>query len=357
MPSVSTQKAQNKEADQPRTGQYTVSQLIRTFATEFPKSSNYPRHARAYVDDCLKKGIALDGISYAQYTADLPPNRVSPIRKFILFYQRIGQPAIIPNPKTEKISTAANDLIGRFIGEASNLKGEHSKQTYTKALQTFFIYINKQHQLGQLASLSSSTVAAFVQYLEKADYSPYTINLYLSATKQLAAWCVRQNKSLKLNKLQINELRKIDNIRGLAVERASPRDCLEIDERNLLLSGVDSLADRVILVLLTLKGLRPSDLTRLRVGNLDFENQQIHVPNERKKLCKAINFLAECREIVERYLIESNRWPLTKECQNELLFSNLKAYQIRYIVDKHLRKHGLKRKGISAQNLGMDSYT
>ncbi|WP_229310787.1 phage integrase N-terminal SAM-like domain-containing protein [Larkinella arboricola] len=186
---------------------------------ELPKSSNYPRHARAYVDYCLQKGGVPDASSFAQYTTDLPPNRVSPIRKFMLFYQRIGQPRVVPDPKPSKIPPTANDLIQRFIQEAKTLQGERSRQTYTKALTTFFAYMNRQQQMGKPASLSGLTVTEFVHHLLKENYSPFTINLYLSAVKQLAIWCIGQREALMLTEIQLSNLGDIKAVRGLTIDR------------------------------------------------------------------------------------------------------------------------------------------
>ncbi|WP_338877526.1 tyrosine-type recombinase/integrase (plasmid) [Spirosoma sp. SC4-14] len=333
------------------TGRYTVSQLIRYFAADLPKSSNYPRHARAYVKDCIKKRFAIDAISFARYTAELPPNRVSPLRKFLFFYQQIGQPLVVPDPKRSKLSPAANELVLRFIREARNLRGEHSKETYTKALNAFFAYVDQQQQAGLPASLSGLTVTDFVLHLKAEDYSPFTINLYLSAVKQLAAWCIRRRDELKLNEHQLNELRDIDYVRGLAIERTFYKDSLEAHERTLLLDDVESAKELAILALLGLEGLRTVEVTRLRLGDLDFGRHQLQVLGKGKNTRKAIKFFAACQQIVERYLVDTDRWPLSSDRRNEVLFDDLKTYQIRYIVDKQLRKHGLKRTGMSAHSL------
>src|ERR687886_1014800 len=113
---------------------YTLSQFIHYFAADLPKSSNYPRHAKAYLQYCLQQGYSVDGFSLGQYTANLPPNRISPIRKFLFFYQRMGSPLILPDPKRLRIPPAANDLVLRFIREAKSLRGDQSKDPYTKAL-------------------------------------------------------------------------------------------------------------------------------------------------------------------------------------------------------------------------------
>ncbi|WP_246169268.1 tyrosine-type recombinase/integrase [Rudanella paleaurantiibacter] len=329
----------------------TVSQLIRYFATDLPKSSNYPRHARAFVEACLQNSVPIDGVSFAQYTAELPPNRVSPIRKFMLFYQQIGQPTVVPDPRVPKLPPAMNELVLRFVREAKNLRGDHSKETYTKALNSFFLYVDGQVQLGQPASLSGQTVGDFVEHLKAEDYSPFTVNLYLSAVKQLALWCIRKRDDLGLNEQQINALRDINDIRGLAIERTFYKDSLEENERRDLLAVPESARDLAILALLSLEGLRTVEVTRLRLGDLDFDRGQLRVLGKGKHTRKPIKFFADCRSAIEAFLRETERWPLTPARQNEPLFDELKTHQIRYIVDKHLRQQGLKRKGMSAHSL------
>ncbi|WP_245581723.1 tyrosine-type recombinase/integrase [Rudanella lutea] len=329
----------------------TVSQLIRYFATDLPKSSNYPRHARAFVDDCLQKNRPIDGVSFAQYTAYLPPNRVSPIRKFMLFFQQIGQPTVVPDPSGPTLPPAMNELVLRFIRDAKNLRGDRSKETYTKALNAFFAYVDGQLHLGQTASLSGQTVADFVHHLKAEDYSPFTVNLYLSAVKQLAVWCIRKRENLGLNGQQINELRDISDIRGLAIERTFYKDSLEANERRDLLAVPESARDLAIMALLSLEGLRTVEVTRLRLGDLDFDRGQLRVLGKGKHTRKPIKFFAECRQAVEAFLRETERWPIVPARQNESLFDELKTHQIRYVVDKYLRQQGLKRKGMSAHSL------
>lgn len=335
---------------------YTISQLIRYFAADLPKSSNYPRHARAYLEFCLTQGFGIDGMSADRFTAGLPPNRVSPIRKFLLFYQTIGCPTVVADPRTTKIPPAANELVLRFIREARSLRGDRSKETYTKALNAFFLYVDQQMALSQpagprSASFSGLTVSDFVQHLKDNQYSAFTINLYLSAIKQLAAWCIRRREDLKLGEEQLNALRDIDDVRGLAIERTFYKDSLEADERQQILNEVETTRDKAVLVLLGLEGLRTVEVTRLTLVDLDFDRQQIQVLGKGKSTKKAIKFFAACRQVLQTYLEETNRWPIPHGRRGEYLFDGLKTHQIRYIVDKQLKKHGLKRVGMSAHSL------
>ncbi|PRY20394.1 integrase/recombinase XerD [Spirosoma oryzae] len=330
---------------------YTVSQLIAAFTAELTRTSNYPRHARAFVKDCLRKGIAIDGVSFSRFTAELPANRISPIRKFLLFYQQIGQPDVIADPPRVRVPPAANDLILRFIRQAKNLRGDNSKLTYTKALNAFFLFVDEQQQQGLSASLSGQTVSDYVDHLRQNDYSPFTINLYLSAIKQLASWCIQQRAELGLVEHQLNDLRDVDSVRGLAVERTFYKDSLEAVEREQLLAHSLPLRELAMLVLLSVEGLRTVELTRLRLSDLDFERQVLQVLGKGKNTRKPIRFFAACRHVLQAYLVEEGRWPVGAGQRSEFLFSDLKTYQIRYVVDKQLQRLGLKRQGMSAHSL------
>jgi integrase/recombinase XerD len=330
---------------------YTISQVITYFAVDLPASSNYPRHARAYVEFCLSEGFGVDQFSMDRYTAGFPPNRITPVRRFVKFYLALGSPELILDPKKRTIPPAANELVLGFIREAKNLRGDHSKETYTKALNAFFIYVDDQLALDQSASLSGLTVSDFVQYLKDNQYSAFTINLYLSAVKQLSAWCIRRRDILHLTEEQLNALRDIDDVRGLAIERTFYKDSLEADERQQVLGDVETIRDRAVLVLLALEGLRTVELTRLKLGDLDFGRHQLKVLGKGKSTRKVIKFFVGCRTVLQTYLEETNRWPIAQGRQGDYLFDDLKTHQIRYIVDKQLKKYGLKRTGMSAHSL------
>ena len=50
-------------------------------------------------------------------------------------------------------------------------------------------------------------------------------------------------------------------------------------------------------------------------------------------------------------LEQKGRWPILYGQRGEPLFDDLKTHQIRYVVDKQLKRHGLKRVGMSAHSL------
>lgn len=330
---------------------YTISQVITYFAADLPTSSNYPRHARAYVAFCLHAGFEVDQFSMARYTVGLPPNRITPVRRFLKFYTALGCPRLSPDPKKRTLPPAANELVLGFIREAKNLRGDHSKETYQKALNAFFGYVDTQQQAGQTASLGGLTVSDYVQHLKDNAYSAFTVNLYLSAVKQLAAWCIKRRDQLQLDEGQLNAIRDIASVRGLAIERTYYKDSLEANQREEVLATIDSAKDKAIIALLGLEGLRTVEVTRLKLNDLDFSRRQLLILGKGKSTKKAIKLFMECGQILQAYLTETDRWPIQPGRRNEFLFPDLKTHQIRYIVDKQLKRHGLKREGMSAHSL------
>lgn len=80
------------------------------------------------------------------------------------------------------------------------------------------------------------------------------------------------------------------------------------------------------------------EVTRLRLGDIDFSRRELKVLGKGKHTKKAIKLFAACSSYLQAYLEEQGQWPVQASQHPEWLFVDLKTYQIRYIVDKQLRK-------------------
>lgn len=352
LPASLTSLSQHREdALGPAQFVYSVSQIIRYFAAGLPSTSNYPRHARAYLDHCITNGYGVDDWSFECYTAGRKPNRITPVRKFVQFYRTQGAPRIVADPPRPKLPPAMNELILLFLREATHLRGDRSKETYTKALNAFFRHVEARQRAGEPASLSGQTVGEWVGCLRDTDYSAFTINLYLSAVKQLARWSIRARERLQLDTDQLNALRDVADVRGLVIPRTFYKDSLDAGERDQLLAAIDHPRDRAIVALLVLEGLRTVEVTRLRRGDLHFSRRLLSVRGKGKDTKEDIKLFDACADYLRGYLESVGNWPLMLTGRGEKLFPDLTTYQIRYIVDKYLRRIGLKRAGLSAHSL------
>ena len=329
----------------------TVSQVLNYFAAWLPKPGNYPRIVRPYLLFCLANTYSIDRFSLSLFAAGMPANRVSPLRKFLLFYHTQGIARLVADPPPASTTIpAANELILGFLHDTTTLRGDESKDTYTKSLNAFFRYLADEQLQGKQASFTGQTVGRYVEWLKKEGLSAFTVNIRLSAIKQLAAWVIKNRSKVGLSADQVDALRDVAAVRGLTTERKFYKDSLQRDERDELLQAIDDPMDQAIVALLVIEGLRTVEVTRLKIGDIDFERKQLWVKGKGKDTKKDINLFGTCAQALETYLRAEKYWPVSAHVGKEL-FPDLKTHQIRYRVDKHLRQVVLKRPRLSAHSL------
>ncbi|GAB2563371.1 tyrosine-type recombinase/integrase [Spirosoma areae] len=346
-----TQGKHTTEAIQAGGSVITLTQVLNYFAAWLPKPGNYPRIVRPYLVFCLTNNYSIDRFSLSLFTAGLPANRVSPLRKFLLFHHTQGMPHLVADPPPASTTIpAANELILGFLRDTTTLRGDESKDTYTKSLNAFFGYLANEQLRGRPAPFTGQTVGHYVEWLKKEGLSAFTVNIRLSAIKQLAAWVIKNRTQVGLSADQVDALRDVAAVRGLTTERKFYKDSLARAERDELLQAIDDPMDRAIVALLVIEGLRTVEVTRLKIGDIDFERNQLWVKGKGKHTKKDINLFSTCAQALEAYLQAERYWPLSIHPGKEL-FPDLKTYQIRYRVDKYLKQLVLKRPRLSAHSL------
>ncbi len=348
--SISTLTSTN-EAIQASNMVLTLTQVLTYFAAWLAKPGNYPRIVRPYLVYCLTNKYSIDRFSLSLFAAGLPANRISPLRKFFLFYQTLGMPRLVVDPPpTSTTIPAANELILGFLHDSTTLRGDESKDTYTKSLNAFFHYLADEQLQGNQASFSGQTVSRYVEWLKKEGLSAFTVNIRLSSIKQLAAWVIKNRSQVGLVADQVDALRDVAAVRGLTTERKFYKDSLERSERDELLDSIQDSADRALIALLVIEGLRTVEVTRLRVGDIDFERKQLWVKGKGKDTRKDVHLFDSCAQALKAYLLDKSYWPVQPQV-GKALWTDLKTYQIRYRVDKYLRQLDLKRPRLSAHSL------
>ena len=329
----------------------TISQVLAYFAAGLAKPGNYPRLVRPYLEFCLANQYPIDRLSLGLFAAGLTPNRISPIRKFLVFYYTHAKPRIIADPpRVSKTIPAANELILGFLTDSTTLRGDESKDTYTKSLNAFFEYLAEEQRQGRPASFNGQTVDRYVAWMKQASLSAFTVNLRLSAIKQLAAWVIKNRQQVGLVPDQVDALRDVAAVRGLTIERKFYKDSLTRSERDRLLDFIDDTADRALIALLVIEGLRTVEVTRLRVSDIDFEREQLWIKGKGKATHKDVHLFPSCAQALRTYLQDVVYWPVLAQ-PSKALFANLKTYQIRYRIDKYLTQLGLKRPRMSGHSL------
>jgi len=329
----------------------TVSQLINLFTAWLEKPGNYPRLVRPFILYCLANRLDIGVGSLRVYAGGKSGNKVSPVKKFLLFYQMQGMPTILPDPPARKrIPVAANELILGYLAEATHLRGDKTKENYTQALNAFFLYMADEQEADRAASFSALTIGNYVNDLRARGLSAFTVNFYLSPLKQLTTWVIKNRNRLGLTDGQADDLRDVQAVSGLSIERGFYKDSLDEPERDQLLASIDNPTDRAIVALLVLEGLRTVEVTRLTVGDIEFERGQLQVRGKGKSTKKAIKLFRPCADALRHYL-QSGEGVSAEGPKSTALFPALKTAQIRYRVDKYLKVLDLKRPKMSAHSL------
>jgi integrase/recombinase XerD len=328
-----------------------VEEALRYFATTLKKPNNYLRIVRCYLEFCLEKGYGIDPVSISLYSTGKKGNIASPVKKFGRFAQEHCITRVVADRKGVYISPAANELILGFISEATHLRGDESKSNYTKALNQFFRYLERETTAGRQASFSGRTVGEYVNWLRKEGKSAFTVNFYLSTLKQLAGWVIRNRSRLQLEPAQVEALRDVKAVRGLAIERGFYKDSLSVKERDEMLAGITSPRDKAVVALLLVEGLRTIEVTRLEVADVDFKRKQLWVLGKGKHTRKAVKLFDTCAQALQLYLESLNQRKSPASRASELFPDLRRTHQIRYLVDKYLRSSGMKRAKVSAHSL------
>ena len=320
----------------------TVSQALAYFEKSLARPNNYLRIVRRYLEYCLSQGYPIDEMSCNLHTAGHSPSRISPVRKFVAFAQAHGIFQIMPDPPKKEIPPAANELVLGFLEDARNLE-EESKITYTRALNSFFFFLQEQE-----LNFSGRSVALFITRMKQQQLSAFTINIRLSAIKQLASWVIssRHRLSIELDTLQLDALRDINSVRSLRMDRFFHKDGLEEEARSRLLAVVEDVKWKAIISLMAYCGLRTVEVTRLQVKDVDFTQSKIFVMGKGKHLKIPVKLFTACKENILAYL--ENNPQLEKK---DDLFPGLKTSHIRYNTKKYLELASLKTEKVSAHSL------
>ncbi|MCL2528854.1 MAG: tyrosine recombinase [Coriobacteriia bacterium] len=217
----------------------------------------------------------------------------------------------------------------------------HSLRAYTKDLQGFEEWLGQEAL--ELKELDSRSMRSYLAYLSLKDYSKATINRHLSAARSFIHWCAEQG---------IVE-RTVASTSGPKNPRHLPRVVSEADLDKLLKDSPSNdpvdIRDDALFELMYATGARISELSALRLQDIEFKEQLVHywgkgnkeriVPLHVLALKKLERYLKEARP----RLIQSNK--LTeKEAGRVFLGTSgkpLSADSIRVAFKRRLVKAGI----------------
>lgn len=329
-----------------RTNTLTISQALFEFEKTLKRKHNYLRIVKQYLHYCIAHHLPINDFSVASFTTGKKSNIASPVRKFLRFAQERHLERVVADPPKSKIPPAANELVLGYLSSAKNLRGKKSKVTYTNILNAFFKYL-QDHQLG----FFFPSVTAYIDDLLEQHKSAFTINAYLSVIKQLTKWVVINRHSIPydFSQDQIESLRDIAYIRGLAVERTYYKDALTEKEREYLLYNIVDVRWQAIVSLMAYCGLRSVEVPRIRVGDVDFERKTLRVKGKGKYTYELIKLFDQCASCLKKYFLDNDYF--AGSGKTALLFEGLDEIQVQYHTKKFLAQAGLSRDKLSTHSL------
>lgn len=210
--------------------------------------------------------------------------------------------------------------------------------SYSKDLEKYQEFINNNNI--NFITITKDQIREYLKYLDKENQAKSTISRNLSTLRNFYSYLVITNKTTS------NQFKTIRNPKK---EKKLP-NFLQYEELQKLFDSVDlesplGIRNRLILELLYATGLRVSELTNLKLKDIDFNNREIRVFGKGSK--ERVVFFGEyASKYLKLYLNESRNILLKEKTSEFLLINNngtrLTSRGVESIIDKIVQDIALK---------------
>ena len=167
-----------------------------------------------------------------------------------------------------------NDLADRFFEEYESkvTRGERSQRALDTARQRYDTHVRSTLGLRKAQEIRSGSVSQWLSELRKKDLSNFTIRGIVSVLSAVFAQAVRDEA------IQGNPVTRLKGSLPPAKAKTKAR-VLTVEEIGKL---IDSAPKRFVTLVATacFTGLRQSELLGLRWGDIDFDENRLHVRNQ-----------------------------------------------------------------------------
>ena len=232
-------------------------------------------------------------------------------------------------------------LIDRFLDYISYEKkySDYTEKNYELDLFKYFEYLDKNN-LNYL-TVKYKDVSNFTLFLAKQNYKSTTINRIDSSIRSFYNYLELEEK------INGNPFKAASNLK---VPKRLP-NYFKYDEYLTMISVIDKddyeYRNRLILEMLFATGLRVSELSNIKIKNIDFSEREIKIMGKGSKE-RFVFYNKECAIVLDSYLKEC-RSKLLNGKDSEYLFINhlgdkLTDRGIRLIIDKIVKKSCIKSK-------------
>ena len=233
------------------------------------------------------------------------------------------------------------DIIYEFLDYISYEKkySDYTEKNYELDLFKYFEYLDKNN-LNYL-TVKYKDVSNFTLFLAKQNYKSTTINRIDSSIRSFYNYLELEEK------INGNPFKAASNLK---VPKRLP-NYFKYDEYLTMISVIDKddyeYRNRLILEMLFATGLRVSELSNIKIKDIDFSEREIKIMGKGSKE-RFVFYNKECANVLDSYLKEY-RSKLLNGKDSEYLFINhlgdkLTDRGIRLIIDKIVKKSCIKSK-------------
>lgn len=233
------------------------------------------------------------------------------------------------------------EIIYEFLDYISYEKkySDYTEKNYELDLFKYFEYLDKNN-LNYL-TVKYKDVSNFTLFLAKQNYKSTTINRIDSSIRSFYNYLESEEK------INGNPFKAASNLK---VPKRLP-NYFKYDEYLTMISVIDKddyeYRNRLILEMLFATGLRVSELSNIKIKDIDFSEREIKIMGKGSKE-RFVFYNKECAIVLDSYLKEC-RSKLLNGKDSEYLFINhlgdkLTDRGIRLIIDKIVKKSCIKSK-------------
>lgn len=233
------------------------------------------------------------------------------------------------------------EIIYEFLDYISYEKkySDYTEKNYELDLFKYFEYLDKNN-LNYL-TVKYKDVSNFTLFLAKQNYKSTTINRIDSSIRSFYNYLELEEK------INGNPFKAASNLK---VPKRLP-NYFKYDEYLTMISVIDKddyeYRNRLILEMLFATGLRVSELSNIKIKDIDFSEREIKIMGKGSKE-RIVFYNKECAIVLDSYLKEC-RSKLLNGKDSEYLFINhlgdkLTDRGIRLIIDKIVKKSCIKSK-------------
>lgn len=227
-----------------------------------------------------------------------------------------------------------------FIKYLTNEKRypETTISSYERDLDNYYGYIELKKI--DYKNITKDEIRDYLKYLDDLNYSKNTISRILSTLRHFYTYLVT-NKEVKINQFKL--------IRNPKKEKKLP-NFLQGDELQKIFDTINietplGMRNRLIVELLYASGLRVSELTELKMNDIDISNKEIRVTGKGDKE-RIVYFGDYAKKYLELYLKEGRKELLNNKRSDYLLINNLgdnlSTRGVQMVIDDIVKEASLK---------------